>query len=181
MSVVSAVFTGATPNHCTKRPACIAVSFGDEPRTTTEGSFLLRAGDHLKKVEGLPPLPEKYRPYLMSEPIKAEIVKIGKTSLRTVDDGPTYTDTLVVLNVGYKQGVRRGMVFRVHYPVYATEVATVQSVTEDSCEALITQDPVTDGPPPTIGWRLFTVPRRWKGDPEVDDKPAQQMDAPDRE
>ena len=155
---------------------CNAINDGREPRKSVYGSFLLRDDDYKKKAEGFPPLPDKYRPYLLGQPIKAEIVKIGETSLRKSIADWNFRDTVVILNVGKKHGVRKGMEFRVHHPAHKFESATVKNVSEDSSEAVMIQIG-EDDPLPSIGWKLSTA-SRWKDDKEVDDKPTQQSGTP---
>lgn len=67
-----------------------------------------------------------------------------------------FRDTVVVLDAGKKAGVLSGMDFHVYDPDNAFEVATVRSVSEDSCEAVITQIE-EDDPPPEAGWKLSTA------------------------
>lgn len=137
-----------------------AINFGSEPRSGIHGSFLLREGDHNKKAEGLPSLPEKYLPYLLSQPIKAEVVKIRETSVRGEDEDWRTTHTVVFLDVGKKNGVLQGMEFHVHQPgdVFVL-YATVRQVNEDSSEVEIVQleeDDLADSLP-KVGWKLSTA------------------------
>lgn len=158
---------------------CNAINYGDEPRRSARGSFLLREGDHEKKAEGTPALPEKYRPYLLIQPIESRIVKIGETSLRPSRVDWNFKDTVVVLNAGKKHGVFKGMKFHVHRPEDKFESAIVVSVAEDSCEAVMTQIGEEDSLPKT-GWELSTA-SKWKDYKEVDEKSTQQTKPPDKQ
>ena len=135
---------------------CNAVNSGDEPRMGCHGFFLLHQDDCDKKVKGFPPVPAKYRPYLLKQPIETEIVKVEKSSLRPSCADWNFRNTVVVLNVGKKDGVLPGMEFHVYEPDDKIESATVKKVNEDSCEAVMTQIGEED-PPPKVGWKLSTA------------------------
>jgi hypothetical protein len=135
---------------------CNAVNYGSEPRDYLHGFFLFLPGDHEIKVKGFPDLPEKYRPYLLDQPIEAEIVKVGKSTLLPSRGDWNFRDTVVVLNVGKKHGVLEGMEFHVYQTIPASCFITVGKVAGDSCEAVISQDD-EEAPLPAVGWKLSTA------------------------
>src|SRR5438128_6024543 len=55
---------------------CNRVNDGSEPRDGAHGFFLLRKDDEKKQVAGSPKVPKEFEPYLLSEPIVAEIVSV---------------------------------------------------------------------------------------------------------
>ena len=61
---------------------CNEVNDGSEPRKGMHGSCLLRKGDEKKEVKGLPTVPADFKSYLLSHPVDAEIVAIGKYKTR---------------------------------------------------------------------------------------------------
>ena len=60
---------------------------GDEPRKGMHGSYLLRGGDEEKDVKGFPPVPQEFKPFLLSNPIEADIVGVGNHA-RKADGSP---------------------------------------------------------------------------------------------
>lgn len=74
--------------------------------------FLRHVDDGKKKSYGTPRVPSKYQPYLLKEPIEAEITWIGKTDILEKDDKwppGRYQVTEVRLNRGREQGLLPGM------------------------------------------------------------------------
>jgi hypothetical protein len=119
---------------------CNAVNSGYLGRYPPDGRFLLRVEDFDKKPAGLPRIPEKYKEYLLQQPITGSIVKgnwekgdvavLGQKCLRS---GFAWT-----LDVGKKHGVRTGMEFysvqEQHPDVFSS--FCVISVTESQSELL---------------------------------------------
>jgi hypothetical protein len=76
---------------------CNAVNQGKEPRGERDGEFCLRKDDWTVPVKGLPKLPAEWAEYLLPKPLQAQIIE--RTSERTGR-----------LNVGARDGVRKGMI-----------------------------------------------------------------------
>ena len=79
---------------------CNEVNDGLEPRKGVHGLHLLRRGDEQVEAEGLPTVPEKYRPYLLTDPIEAEIIRVGACT-----SDSDYKNTPVTLNRGKNVGL----------------------------------------------------------------------------
>jgi hypothetical protein len=131
---------------------CNKVNAGDEPRKDMHGRYLLRDGDEKKDVKGFPSVPEEFKPHLLANPIEADIVGVGKATLRS---GSEFKETPVTLNSGKKQGLLVGMALEVIMPDNLVESVTVTKVEDERSEALMTQFGEKDAGP-QIGWRLST-------------------------
>lgn len=90
-----------------------AVNLGIEPRASLTsysylspwyGSFFLRSGDEQKKVDGNPPLPEKWLPFLLSKPVTATVISIEEA--KRYQFGATFTATI---DKGSRDGLKVGM------------------------------------------------------------------------
>jgi hypothetical protein len=97
---------------------CNAINQGREPRSEPDGLFCLRNGDWRESVRGSPKLPGEWASYLLPKPLQAEIVEM-------VDDRTGR------LNIGAKDGVRKGMVFLIG-PARRDGIRVI-SVGKDSC------------------------------------------------
>jgi hypothetical protein len=133
---------------------CNAVNDGSESRKGPHGFYLLRRGDEEKEVKGFPPVPEKFRPYLLASPIDAEIVGVGKFTTRPSVCDWKFRDTPVTLNRGKKQGLLVGMTLHVAEPDNVVESVTITKVDDERSEAVMTQMEEEKGP--RIGWKLST-------------------------
>lgn len=87
---------------------CSLVNAGYEPRQCADGEFLLRDGDWLVPVTGLPEVPVTWRKMLLMAPIGARVL--------SSEDG----QGRVAIDQGSSDGVREGMFF---FPSVTTEVA----------------------------------------------------------
>jgi len=75
---------------------CNAVNQGREPRSGDGGEFFLRNGGEKKLVNGLPKLRAQWDEYLLREPLRACVVRLG-------GDGEA------VIDAGKASGLRKGM------------------------------------------------------------------------
>ena len=57
---------------------CNEINSRWEPRKGPHGSFFLKQEDRIQEAQGLPEIPEKFRPYLLEEPVDAAIIDIIK-------------------------------------------------------------------------------------------------------
>ena len=134
---------------------CNNINHGREPRTGCWGSFFLNEEDYDKKVQGLPDIPEKYKPYILKKPINAKIVKVGKTFKKNLDSDLRYV--LVTLNVGLVEGVLEGLEFQINEPGFYKN-AKVTNALVHTCNAEIM---LWEGDPlPQIGWKLNALSER---------------------
>lgn len=133
---------------------CNSVNDGSESRAGPHGFFLLRCGDEEKKVKGFPAVPEEFKPYLLTHPIKAQIVSVGKYTTRPSVCDWKFRDTPVTLNRGKKQGLLIGMTLHVAEPDDIVEVVTITKVEDERSDAVMTQTEDEKGP--RAGWRLST-------------------------
>ncbi len=96
--------------------------------------FCRHVDDAKKRTSGIPKVPQKYRPYLLKEPIDAEVVWIGKTViLKQNDRWPPgkYRVTEVRLNRGKGNGLLPGM--ELYHPEFPD--MRVIDVSASSCRA----------------------------------------------
>ena len=135
---------------------CNDVNGGDEPRAGLHGSYLLRRGDEQTEVSGFPAVPKEYRPYLLAEPIEAEIIAVGRYTTRPSALDWTLKDTSVTLNAGSTKSLRVGMKLHVIQRADVFESVRISSVEENRSEAIMSQDEKRQGP--AVGWRLSTLP-----------------------
>jgi hypothetical protein len=75
---------------------CNAVNQAREPRSGDGGEFFLRDGDLSHSVNGLPKLPVQWNEYLLREPLRATVVRMGADGAAVIDAGAT-------------SGLRKGM------------------------------------------------------------------------
>jgi len=134
---------------------CNRVNDGSEPRDGAHGFFLLRKGDEKKQVAGSPKVPKEFEPYLLSEPIVAEIVSVRAYKTRPSVVEWKFKDTPVILNAGSKKGLRPGMELLVTKPSNVVESVRITKVTENQSEAVMIQAG-EDEPGPKAGWRVST-------------------------
>ncbi|MCY3017848.1 MAG: hypothetical protein NTW87_02290 [Planctomycetota bacterium] len=138
---------------------CNAINSGDEPRKDMHGMFFLRRGDEARKVEGAPVLPQEFRAYLLTTPLRAEIAKVEEPTYKQSRADFKFRLTPVALNVGKVEGVFKGMEFYV-LEGDAVMSAKVTEVEEHTCKALFT-DMDDEKLRPTVGWKVSTRPR-WR-------------------
>lgn len=72
------------------------VNWGFEPRAEESGSFLFRRGDSQRPTAGMPPLPERWTPFLLRAPVRGTVVRVLDG-----DEGQ--------IDIGGDQGLREGM------------------------------------------------------------------------
>lgn len=139
---------------------CNAVNALEEPRPEIHGSFLMRFADWEKKVEGPPELPAEYLKYLLSKPVKAEAVAVGKSITREGNSKTRFVETELTLNVGSADGILPGIEFSLIEPE-EVESATVERVEAHSCHCRMTQFEPSPDVNPKVGWKFSTRPR-WR-------------------
>ena len=103
---------------------------------------------------GTPDVPAEVRPFLLDEPIVAEVTAVGPASTRPSVADWAFHDRRATLNVGADDGVRVGMAFHGRTPETATESAVVRSVEAGRCEVVFTG--VGAPAEPAVGWELST-------------------------
>ena len=130
---------------------CNEVNSGDEPQEGIHGCYLLRRGDEEKDAQGFPAVPEAFKRFLLRHPIQAEIVDVGKVTLRS---DSKFKETPVTLNRGKKQGLLAGMALQVVKPDNLVEAITVTKVEEERSEAVMTQ--ISEEAGPQVGWTFST-------------------------
>lgn len=129
---------------------CNEVNGGGDP-----DGYLLRRGDEEKTVTGRPNVPAKFRPYLLAEPIEAEITEVGKVTLRQSVADWNFVDTVVTVDKGRAHGLLPGMQLFVTDPDGLIESVKIQEVEDDSSEGVMIQIGEDDeGPKP--GSKLST-------------------------
>ena len=134
---------------------CNEINQGGEPRPRVHGFHLLRRGDETNAVTGLPKLPNEFRAYLVSEPIEATIVAVGKSSTRPSVADWKFKDTPVTLDAGTQQGLRVGMELVVWLPRNIVEHVRITQVEQDRSEGIVTQVG-EEKSGPEKGWRVST-------------------------
>jgi hypothetical protein len=133
---------------------CNEVNDGSEPASGRSGSYLLRRGDEKLKVTGMPDVPREYRPYLLKEPITAEITAVGRYRTHPGLAGTTFRETTVTVNAGKRNGLLPGMELVVTSPDMVERVK-ITKVSEEAAEGTVTQSGDTDRAP-KVGWKLST-------------------------
>ena len=106
------------------------------------------------RLEGMPNIPDKYKPYLLAKPIEGEIITVGETREVRKRSWIAY-ETVVTINKGKQDGVLPGMEFfmttteniKIFSPIKLTEVSETES------EGVIEQG---RGGKPQIGWSVST-------------------------
>lgn len=135
---------------------CNEINQGSEPRKISYGSYLLQLGDERLPVKGLPEIPAAYRGYLLSKPVEATIVSVGKFTLRPSVADWKFKDTPVTLDAGTNQGLLPGMELRVVNLTNGWRTARIIEAQADKSNALMVDDEEDEDP--KVGWRLST---RW--------------------
>jgi len=136
---------------------CNAVNQGSSGHNT-----LVKRSESMKEVFGVPNVPSELLPYLLKNPVRAEIIGVGETTLCPSVCEWFFHETEVTLNVGADQGVLVGMEFNLTDPD-KLESAMVQQVFKDSCIAVVSR--IDDDEKPAVGWKLWTgSPFSWLQD-----------------
>ncbi len=140
---------------------CNSINSGYEPSVLGYGLHFLRSGDDKKPTTGAPEIPEKYRAYLLREPVDAEILAVHKTEVEIKKGGFIQYATSVTLNVGRSHKILPGMSFDFYEPRDAlwpavNEVSVV-SVDEHTSKARVRH--WGKSPAPEVGWKLTTGSR----------------------
>ena len=133
---------------------CNAINNGSEPRGEMYGWHLLRDGDHAKPVSGFPAIPAEFRPYLLAEPITAEIMNVDSNTTEEGKGEWAFRDTFFTLNAGRERGLLGGMQMVVVEPDTITEKVYITEVQKDKAIGRITQ--FATSPMPAVGWGLAT-------------------------
>jgi hypothetical protein len=134
---------------------CNSVNDGREPRMGIHGFYLLRRGDEKKDVAGFPNVPDRFRAYLLTEPIEATIVAVGAVTIRPSVAEWKFKDTAVTLDAGTEKGVRVGMELVVTQPEHTVQSVQITKVEVQRSEAIMTQIG-EEQPAPEAGWRVST-------------------------
>jgi len=119
---------------------CNQVNDGAEPRGDPHGLVLLRRDDWMLPVSSSPELPAQFLAYLLSEPVRGNLVKGDSERAGVVDRGSS-------------QGLRPGMILYSQGSLDLFEYRVV-STSPDSCqvEAVYECDVILDGPVSTLLW-----------------------------
>jgi hypothetical protein len=129
---------------------CDKINLGMEPRDEPHGMYLLRRGDHAIAVTGRPNLPEAYRPYLLDNPILAEVTKIVSSH-----KAGGFDEVTVEINAGQKQGVLPQMRFHPMDEFYIS--GTVTKVLDTS--SIVVFQTIDLSETPAVGWKVATTSR----------------------
>lgn len=140
---------------------CNAVNSYEEPRKRVHGSFLLRRDDWEKPVESGPDLPEKYRPYLLAEPVDAKIVSVEETH-----NFGGRKRSRVIVDKGKNDGLLPGMELHVLKPDSIYEEVFLIKTDETQSEGWIFHEMPqslfsSKVPLPKKDWELSTCPH-WR-------------------
>lgn len=120
------------------------------------GSFFKKKGDEDLRVTGFPNVPESYRRYLLTNPIRGSVTSLGNSTVEKIDGGKTdVRTTTLTLNVGSKHGVLVGMRFITYKPRLVHEDIVVTKVFENSSEAVVRQEGSYHDAPSTK-WKIST-------------------------
>jgi len=134
---------------------CNAVNEGQEPRADVHGRYLLRKGDEKKLATGFPEVPDRYRPYLLAEPIHATVIAVGYYTTRPSISTWKFKDTPVTLDAGTNKGLLVGMELVVIKPQNVVESVRLTRVAAEQSEGIIVQAGEEE-PGPKVGWQLCT-------------------------
>lgn len=120
------------------------------------GSYFKKKGDENIRVSGVPNVPQSYRRYLLTKPIRGNVKLVGNFNVEKIDDGKSEVrTTTVTLDVGSKQGVMVGMRFVTYKPQRVHENIIVTNVFENSSEAIVRQEGSYHDVPSTK-WKIST-------------------------
>jgi len=134
---------------------CNAVNQGREPRSNVHGSYLLRKGDEKKAATRFPEVPERYRPYLLVEPIEATVIAVGQYTTRPSITTWKFKNTPVTLDAGTNRGLLVGMELMVTKPGSTVESIRLTHVAAQRSEGIMVQAGEEE-PGPRVGWQLST-------------------------
>jgi hypothetical protein len=101
---------------------CNAINLGEEPHFARFGAgtpLLLRNGDEKKPVSGWPRLPDRWRSYLLPQPITCTVTKIASKKTADIDKGQA-------------EGLKQGMALADLDSRYAYELYHIVSLREHS-------------------------------------------------
>lgn len=139
---------------------CNQVNGGYEPREGAWGLTLLRTGDETKKVDGEPELPEKYKQWILSKPIDAQILSIGPAAKRgSLSDEFHFIDHEFVVDAGSNGGVFQGMEFEVIEPDGVYSDLTITAVEIETSKGVYSYMSDDSGDAPKKTWKLSTRDR----------------------
>lgn len=120
------------------------------------GSYFKKKGDDNVRVSGFPNVPQTYRRFLLTEPIRGNVKSVGNFTVEKIDGDKTEVrTTTVTLNVGSKQGVMVGMRFVTYKPQRVHENIIVTNVFENSSKAIVRQEGNYRDAPSTK-WKIST-------------------------
>lgn len=137
-------------------------------RTGVWGQFLLRDGDEKKKCIEKPDVPEKYRPYLLDQPIEAMVIEVGEVVCDSNEcEGECCSpknEVSITINKGKKDGVLPKMEFYIldnDYPQYSK----IKIIEVDESQSKGTKEVGEYTPVPKTGWKISTR-SRWADVPK---------------
>lgn len=134
---------------------CNTINEGREPRTGVHGFYLLRKGHEHKETSGFPKVPKEYESYLLTKPIEATIIAVGRHTTRPSVAEWKFKDTPVTLDAGTNKGLRIGMELVVIEPSQMFQSVKITKVESNQAEGTMAQIGENElGPKP--GWRLST-------------------------
>jgi hypothetical protein len=99
---------------------CNEINQGAEPRNHPDGSFCLLGGRWTVSVSGRPKLPNEWQAYLLANPLHGKVVEMVNPRIGK-------------LNLGEKDGVRKGMVLTIGGGSLEANGVRVVSVEKNSC------------------------------------------------
>lgn len=121
---------------------CNSVNQGFEPRDDLRGFHFLRHGDEAKPVSGFPKISEKWRAYLLEEPIRGNVVRV--------------VDGTAVLDIGANDGLKVGMDLTALSPNKIDDARLkVISVEQGSARAVLKYEDYVVKAGYTVSTRLF--------------------------
>ena len=135
---------------------CNSVNSGLEPRSRPHGSHLLRIGDELKEVSGVPSIPSSFQSYLLKQPITVEIKKIITITTNANPPSYRYYETSAAVDLNAQHLLQPGMQL---YLLNQERVFATAFVSEvSSSTAKLTIETSKTFPLPQVGWRFSTSP-----------------------
>jgi len=138
---------------------CNDINSEREPRERAHGFFLLRRGDEKIKVTGVPVLPEKYRAYILKEPVRATVISVGESETKKGKYMTVILETATI-SAGSKQGLLPGMrMYLVKPDRLGAGMIEVVEVSATSAKVVVRRDVDSKyEKAPQIGWLLATCP-----------------------
>ena len=141
---------------------CNEINSRREPRKGQHGSFFLKKEDRMKEAQGLPEIPDKFRPYLLEEPVDAIITDVVKIETNSRE---TLKRATVKIDKGKKDGLLPGMELYVTQSNSVLEKITLTAVDETQSQGfyyIYLRRTLLGGQAweqePQVGWNVSTCP-----------------------